>query len=365
MHIISYKCCVLLAGISLASATSLLGQVNRKDFTGAITQYDTTFNGIGPEVYVLPPPKSKMETLTDQYRVIDTENAIVKRKYMLQQLLEQYAQTTLEPIAPEVQQKERVRLEDWAATTNALVQRGNPTLAISILNTLAKEAIAQQHETQAEAMLERAVAISEQAGQPSDQQVLLKNLLALYLFNNNLAKANAIEELFYKEAQQRRSLQDQASSLIQQAEIDAFQKDFKLAETTIIRKAIPLLNRSKDYRGKILAWIKLAEIYTSNRQYTEAQWFLIQAQDLAKQKRIGQYDAIIEYMLGEAKYHQDNTKVARQELENALKLAQESDNTYIEILSTQRLGEISLKQNRIAEAEQFLNAYWALRNKLF
>ncbi len=365
MRVFIQKVLFLTHGLLLCLTSLVIGQVNNKDFTGVISKFDTTFSGTGPEVYFLPKPKSKAESLTDQYRVIETEDGLVKRKIMLQQIINNFGSTSDEQYIQTIVLQNNLQSANWENISNTEVQKGNTSVAIGLLNIFAKEYLQQNLEIEAEAILEKAIKISENYANKDDQQIILKNLFTIYLYNNSLVKANAIEENFYKEAQKNKSLQEQASSLVKLAEIDAFQKEFKLAESTIIRKAIPLLNRSKDYNGKVLAWIKLAEIYASNQQYTEAQWFLIQAQELANQKQLNEHRATIEYMLGEAKYYQKNVRVAQIELGRALKLAQESQNMYIELLTTKRLGEISLQQNRIADAERFLKSYWTLRNKLF
>ncbi len=94
-------------------------------------------------------------------------------------------------------------------------------------------------------------------------------------------------------------------------------------------------------------------------------WFLIQAQDLAKNENINKYNAEIEFMLGSAKYHQKNLNVSKVELTKAMTLAKEKGNKYLELSALQLLGEISLQQNNIDEAETFLQSYWELRNQLF
>lgn len=50
-------------------------------------------------------------------------------------------------------------------------------------------------------------------------------------------------------------------------------KNYDGAELDIIRKAIPLYNKSKAYGDKIIAWQQLAQVYFDQNKFTEAQWF--------------------------------------------------------------------------------------------
>src|SRR5690606_634937 len=48
------------------------------DFSGYISKYDSTFSGIGPEVYFLPPPKSKEELLDDRFAEKEVDSTVVE-----------------------------------------------------------------------------------------------------------------------------------------------------------------------------------------------------------------------------------------------------------------------------------------------
>lgn len=158
---------------------------------------------------------------------------------------------------------------------------------------------------------------------------------------------------------------EQANSLVKIALIQAYDKDFRSAENNIIRKAIPLYNKSKDYEGKTNAWITLAEIYQLQNKHTEAQWFLIQARDLAKNKNFTNNLAEIEYMLGLSKYIQRNLVISKNELNTAFELAQKENNKYLQLAIVEKIGLISIEQNKINDAEKQLKDYWRIRKELF
>src|SRR5690606_37542629 len=50
----------------------------RVDFSGVVSKYDSTFAGIGPPVYFLPPPKTEEELLDDRYAEKEIDSAVVE-----------------------------------------------------------------------------------------------------------------------------------------------------------------------------------------------------------------------------------------------------------------------------------------------
>jgi len=135
--------------------------------------------------------------------------------------------------------------------------------------------------------------------------------------------------------------------------------------STIIRKAIPLLNKAKAYDQKVDAWVALAKIYQWQNKHTEAQWFLIQARDLAVKRNVTNDLAVIEYMLAFSKQVQKNYTVAEQEFIRADKLAQLEQNKLLQLAIADRLGQVYMERNDIPNAENTLRSYQTLRRELF
>lgn len=335
------------------------------DPSGYIQKYDSTFEGVGPTVYFLPEAKKKIEIMKDEFQTIHYFKDSIQQFSLHLELLNAFENTSNYNAIEHIIMIDSLTLANWPRAVDYQIVAHNEALAIGLLNEFAKQYILQKNYTNAELLLKRASDLAENNRITDNKSVLQSNLSSIYLFNNKFKEANLVEEISYEDAKRSKSITDQGRSLVKLAMIQAYNKDYTLAENTIIRKAIPLFNRAKDYNNKINAWTQLAKIYTLNKKYTEAQWFLIQAQELALQKNITNYNTLIEYMLGYAKFYQDNLQISKQELTKALALAKESGNKYVELSTTQMLGEISLKQNRIDDAETFLNSYWKLRKELF
>ena len=90
---------VCTAGIFFALIFSVVGAFAQSDEgaldpSGWVTKYDTSFTGIGPQVYVLPPPRSREEVLVDSYQEKKGFYDSIARQLDFQGLLEEYQFTS-------------------------------------------------------------------------------------------------------------------------------------------------------------------------------------------------------------------------------------------------------------------------------
>ena len=345
--------------------TAAAQKTNQQDPARYILKYDTAFSGIGPTIYFLPLPRSKEDVLVDDLDKLDDFNDAIRQAFLYQDLLKSFAPTTNCAEVTEIIKVKAIAVEDWQKASQDQLDSNNQEVAIGILNALAKQCILKQETDKAELLLTKALAIATKEEKIVDIDIILSNLSSVYFYNKNFLEAGKTEEAYYKAAILEKSIINQGKSLVRIATILAFDKDYNAAESTIIRKAIPLFNKAKDFDSKINAWVKLAKIYQLYNRHPEAQWFLLQAKELSALKNITTYNTDIEYMLGYSKFIQNNLIVSQKELTGALSLAQKEGNKYIELSAIQLLGQISTKQNRMLEAEQFLLSYWKLRNELF
>ena len=340
-----------------------LAQEKKLDPAGYINKYNTSFNGIGPKVYVLPAPRSEEERLTDTYNELKEFNDAIYKALYIQRFVENYKFTTnenmVENIIKEKNDKESLEL------ANKYIADKNINLAYSLQNNIARKYFMQQSLDSTLTLLNHAFKNAQLTNNKSDILNIQSNIASLLFLNRQFVKAGNLEEDYYKYVVAEKNNTDQANSLVKIALIQAYDKDFKSAENGIIRKAIPLFNKAKDYTGKVNAWIALAEIYRLQNKHTEAQWFLIQARDLTIEKNVANKAALIEYLLGSSKLIQENYKISEKELSNALNLAIAEENKYLEIAIIEQLGRVNVNLKDYKEADKFLKRYWQLRKELF
>jgi len=355
----------LLVLATLATVTISKAQTpgeQKLDPSGFVTKYDPDFNGIGPKVYVLPAPRTKKEELADSYKEKTNFYDSISKQLDFQNLIEGYKSTSNKGFILQNIKPLPATDAEWEALILKLHQNNNQALSVGIANEYALELIRKGELSKAIAVLGTGM---NGTTLDTDWSVLQFNLANTFLLNGNNKEAIAIQETFLRNATINRNLNDQADILVGIAISQAHGKNYRAAENTIIRRAIPLYNKIKDAKGKVNAWTTLARIYQVQNKHTEAQWFLIQARDLALTRDYGNDLAEMEYMLGYSKYIQQNYKVAKLEMENARSMASLEKNKILQLAISDKLGDIYLKLGYFKEAETALEDYWRLRREIF
>lgn len=335
---------------------------NTLDPYGYVTKYDTLFNGIGPPVYILPLPRTLAEEMKDTYNEILSFQDSISKGLQYFRLFSNFKKTTNFSALTQIIGENRAG-KDYLPLLEQFSNQN--TLMYGLYNEQASQYVLEYNYPAAAQALHAAIAGAEAHSRLDDQAIIKSNLASLYLLQGRYDEAIKLEESYLKYVEGKKDQAEQAASNTRIALIQAYAKQYRAAENSVIRKAIPLFNRSKFYSGKVDGWIILAEIYRLQNKHTEAQWFLIQAKDLAKEKNYEEKLAMIEYMLGSSKMVQANYQVAKDELQTAWGLAQQSSNKYLQLAIAEQLGRAHVNLKNFDIAENYLEKYWNLRNDLF
>lgn len=334
------------------------------DPAGFVNKYDTSFTGIGPKVYTLPAPRSKQEILVDSYEEKKGFFDSIARQLDFQELLDDFQFTSNASYLEKTFAPYPTTKEDWQQLLGQLEENRNLPLVAGLSNQYAYQVTKDRDFKQAIEILQSGLSAAQRAGS-SDSRILEHNLAQAYVFSGEFQKAAAIQDAFLKRATETRATTDQGTALVRLALVQAYGEHYATAENTIIRRVFPIFNKNKNHRGKIHALITLAKIYQLQNKHTEAQWFLIQARDLGRARKIEQDLPEIEYMLAFSKLVQKNYSVAQTEFEQAKELAGQEDNKVLQLAISDKLGDIYLLLEDYQGAEQELEEYWQLRSELF
>ena len=357
---------IILAYVAVFAIYTAQAQVIKQDDpSGYIVKYDKNFEGIGPEVYFLPAPIPKIDDLKKQYFSTQLFVDSIKHKINQEQLLEdfKFLSGDLDIHAPNLSHEEIVLA--YQARIQSAIRAESPAQFYSATNNYAFYLMSIGDMKNAIMELEKAVLAAEQTKNSTDIQLLQQNLINLFISTGNNIEAKNIADAQLQWAIKDKNQSAQGYAILNQARILAAEKDYQHAENTIIRKAFPLFNRSKNYEGKAIARIILAEIYRQQSKLTEAQWFLLQAKDIAHEIKLQSKILKIEYLLGISKYEQENFNVSKNELLNALLYTNNAKDKYTRLIIHDYLGRIALNQGDINTADDQLKKYWQLRNEIF
>lgn len=356
---------IALLLVGLFYVTKVAWAQESMDTIRAIEKYDKTFDGIGPKVYILPPPRTLVEILVDRYSEKAHFRDSITRALELQHLTERFNFTANTAHIQYFLLPKPENDEQWELRIQQQVDEENHYAVYGLLQSFAEEALRKGAVDKALKLLHSALQSALQTHELADIAAIQNNLASIYLYKRDVEQAMLFQQAYYQETLRQKNVVDQAVALTKIAHIQAESKDFNTAENTIIRKVIPMLNKAKAYGRKVAAWEVLAKIYHLQDKHTEAQWFLIQARDLALKNNLTADLAEIEYMLAFSKFAQQNFKVAQQEFLNADKLAKSEDNKLLQLAIVDRLGQIYMDENQFAEAQIALDHYLLLRLELF
>lgn len=357
--------------ISFLSTTLLLilgltafSQELNKDYTGSITQYNSNFTGIGPKVYFLPPPKSKTEQLIELYESNDRKDfakkiiAELRYNMLLQEL------KNLKDNGPGQHLKIPTDTSAWQELIARAKNQFDHVYTYSLLNAAGLAALEQHLTDQGTAYLQEAITIAAKEKDQQDLPTLLHNLAAVQLYTKEYEKAARTAQEILTRLNKSKNYSEQADAWMQFAMANSGMKNYNVAEPNIIRKAIPLYNKAKNFEGKIIAWQQLAQVYYEQNKYTQAQWFLLQAQQLAKNKNYTADLAEIEYVLASSKLLDNNINIAKKEFLTALILARNEKNKHLELAVLDKLGEVYITLKEYEEAENTYQDFSNLKAEL-
>jgi len=350
---------------TLGMSGKVMAQNTPKDYTGAIKKYDASFSGVGPEVYFLPPPKTENEIIEDNYTNKKSFSKEIARQLLFQRLLLQLKSTNNMGHFQYLMNPVPANTTAWNNTIENQKKAENWIAGYALANEAALFAIKNNDSSAASKFLYDALSLANRTDNKDDIATINLNLSNFQLYHGDFDKAEESAQKYHSYATVSKSYLEQANAWLLIAMARAGQKNFKAAENNIIRSAIPLFNKAKAYEGKIFAWEMLAEIYFKQNKYTEAQWFLLQARDLANAKNLSGELAEIEYLLAASKQKDGNYKVSIKEFIQAAELAANENNKQLSLAILDKLGEVYLVLKDYPSADQTYKAYTQLKNELY
>lgn len=339
------------------------------DFSGFITRYDSTFSGIGPDVYFLPPPKTEAELLADRYAEKEVDSALVEEYVKRMQYYHRLEMTGNGDLAAKyvpINESQASSVEGkLLMAADYSVASNNLNALADIQNRLAMEYIAIGRVDFAVEFFEKALRTKTTVNNMADWETVNHNLAVAYEYLGRLDDAYALRQELYERAVKSRDNRDQAGALMELALIKAKRGGWNEAERDIIRKVVPLFRRTQDEAGRASAYSTLAAIYSLQHKYPEAQWFLVQAKTIVDREGITEQLPEIIFQLAETKKYAGNSRVAIEEYKVASDLAKKDHRMGMQLAIQDALGNLYHEAGDYDGAALALNQYDMLKNMLF
>lgn len=340
------------------------------DFSGWIKKYDSTFDGVGPEVYFLPPPATIDELLSRELENRPPETIAIPRMLSKASTLEGLKGTSALGTDAGRFSGDTQSREGWLLMeSERLTELGKMNELADIHHLLACEYFRLGATEDAFAFFEMALSTKLALKKDADVVAIQHNLGALYEYIGDLTCAISYYEAIHRDALRRNNRLQQANALTRLALIKAKNGRHAEAEQELIRTIIPLYrqlrNESGDI-GRILAYQTLADVYRLQNRYPEAQWFLLQSKDIIEEKGLNYYLPDIIFDLAEVKKSSGNTSIAIEEYHLADQLAQHkgSSSLVMRLAIQDALGSIYHQSGQFKEALEALSRYDYLKEQL-
>lgn len=344
----------------LVLCTPLFAQTN-SDYHDPI-EYNSSFNGIGPKVYILPPPKTEKQELTERYETKKINNtridSLLEKLNFLKKIKKIPTPFTIENSL--ANNEEDILIEGIEYFRKNDEQN---TLA-DWQNNLGVYYIKKERIQEARTLLLASFEKQKLLNADDEKQIVLQNLALLEMKNNNAIAAFALYDQFLSDAIKTRNVNQQIIAYLSLAQLEAKVGDFIRAHNLIIKKGIPLLQRNKDYSRIVLALNDLAGFKEIQEENTEAKWIYLQAIEVASKNEDETGLALSYFNLAKLKHKIGDEKLAISDYNEAKKLATKNSMKCLLIAINDKLGDAYLKLNDLKTATALLNEYQTLKISL-
>jgi hypothetical protein len=329
-------------------------------------KYNSSFEGIGPIVYILPPLKTEEELLVEQYVIkkqnhhqIDSLIININFEKELKKINTPHLSSSLEDSLKDGNEESHL-----IAIINYYKNEMNEDYYADWQNNLAIFYLLSGESNKANALFLESLKIKEKLGSIEDQLLVMNNLALLEAKTGNNTKAMSLYDQLLEQAKKAKNLNNQTESYLAIAKLEAQSGNFSEAHNLIIKKSMPLLQKSKNYQGIVIALNNLASFKEMQKKDTEAKWIYLQAVDVARKHNDEKGLAISFYNLAQLKNRigDGNLSIADFIASKNLAIKNEMEDLLVEIQDG--LGDAYLKLNDYKAAALALNEYQSLKTSL-
>lgn len=190
------------------------------------------------------------------------------------------------------------------------------------------------------------------------------NLAGIYKMMGKYDESISLNEYTIRNSTDFKERTQKAEAYINIASMKGLQQKYAEAENDIIRKALPLFSSVGNKHGRMLCFTTLGELYSIQKRYSEAKWYLLQADALTDLLNEKQAKVANLLKLAEVKNAIGDHDLALDDYKLAEQLA--SENNYTDQLAEIKgeIGETYWKMGNYTAANNALKEYTRLRDNI-
>jgi tetratricopeptide (TPR) repeat protein len=357
---------ILLSGIN--SSASVKGSVLRDTLPGSQKPVKTV--KVGPVEYWLPPPVDSVllrrlaKLANDKIFNASVDAAFIRKEkddstlrdrqniLLLQQILTE-TETSDEP-------NEKI-ISTLSQVLDSYKKSGDIKGQSLIMNTYAVYYVKKGEVDKAIPYFQDALHLKELTKDKKEINKITINLAGIYKVMGKYNEAIALNESTIRNSPEFKERNQKAEAYINIASMKGLTQKYDEAENDIIRKALPLFSSVGNKHGRMLCFTTLGELYTIQKRYSEAKWYLLQADALTDFLNDKQSKVANLIKLAEVKNAIGDHDLALEDYKLAEQLA--SENNYKDKLAEIKgeIGETYWKMGNYTAANNALNEYTSLK----
>lgn len=327
------------------------------------SNYNEQFSGIGPKVYILPPPKTKIEIIQGQYSAKKKEQSELLSLIERQQLFERLKKVDNGELPFKITKDTSVvsREEQVTAAINYYNQINNLDSVWAWQNRLGIiKLLKGDHDSARELFLEVTIEY-ELLGDNRKNVAILNNLAILENDAGNLTNSLRYYDKLIAIAKANKDILAEGLYTLAIANIEAKLGNYQAAHNVVLTRSFPLLQKSKSYPDIVDALNTLALIKENEEKFVEAKWIYLQAADVATMHKDEKGLAESLFKIAELKNKIGDGALAIDDYKHAKELAIKHQMEALLIEIEDGIGDAYLNTGKYTEAALALNSYNILK----
>ena len=346
----------------LIFSTLITVEIKAQPIVSPSIKYHKEFSGIGPKVYILPPPKSEKEKLQDQYsnkKKEQQELIQIMNQMKLSNRLKKIDNGNL-PLA--IVRSDKMGGERLLIAAISYYKQVNKVdSAFAWQNHLGVFKLLQGDFSESIKIFEDVLSHYKQSENLVNQQALLQNLAIAEEQSENYVASLAYYKKLISLAKKAKNIQNEGLISLSIATIESKLGNYSEAHNLVIKKSFPLLQRFKYYPDVVDALNTLGSIKESEEKLIEAKWIYLQAIDVATIHKDEKGLARSLYNLAELKIRVGDASLAISDYIQAREVAKRNKMNGLLVEIEDGLGDAYLNSGDYSEAAIALNSYNILK----
>jgi len=327
-------------------------------------KYNKEFSGIGPEVYILPPPRTKEEILQDQYSTKKTEQVTLIQLIDKLELSDRLKRINNEALPLSLMDSTNMDREAQIKAAISYYEQSNQyDFVLAWKNNLGTYKLLNGDLDEARQLFISSLNIYKLNNDVDNQQIVLQNLAILEEQSGNFLRSLEYYDELLAIAKKTKNIQREGLLNLSVALLQAKLGNYSVAHNLIIKRSFPLLQKAKYFADVVNALNTLAAIKESEEKFTEAKWIYLQAIDVATIYKDERGLAQSLFNVAQLKTRIGDSTLAISDYKSAKDLAIKYGMNALLVEIEDSLGNVYLDSGNYTEAALALSSYNTLKSE--